>query len=186
MEWELAVDKLEAGESDFIVPVLVGEYISLADGSKALKKFGAFGGVAGKPWPDEFSTTCKTRTIKQTMQKLFKIQGIHLDPEKVSAASKDIQAALVRTLQTQRVGVLADPSVAAAFGYSALICCCNPDGLLELDAANDEVDELAKLCPNHKVLQNPSVRQFQKEMDRFQPNCLVFIGHGDVPHCEEI
>jgi hypothetical protein len=95
MEWELAVDKLEAGESDYIVPVLVGEYISLADGSKELKKFGAFGGVAGKPWPDEFSMTCKTRTIKQTMQKLFKIQGIHLDPEKVSAVSKDIQAALV-------------------------------------------------------------------------------------------
>jgi hypothetical protein len=82
-----------------------------------------------------------------------------------------------------RASAVVNTTVASAVsrGVKTLICCCNPDGLLELDAANDEVDELAKLCPNNKVLTNPSVRQFQQEMDRFQPNCLVFIGHGDVP-----
>jgi hypothetical protein len=75
-EWELAVDKLEQGKADYIVPVLVGEYVDVASGAgKALKKFASFGGVGGCPWPDEYSTTCKTRTVKQTMQKLFSIQG---------------------------------------------------------------------------------------------------------------
>jgi hypothetical protein len=70
MEWELAVDKLEAGDSEYIVPLLVGEYIDSGHG-RALKKFSAFGGLPNKPWPDAYSTTCKTRTIKQTMAKFF-------------------------------------------------------------------------------------------------------------------
>jgi hypothetical protein len=385
MEWELAVDKLEAGESEYIVPVLVGEYISLADGSKALKKFGAFCGVAGKPWPDKLSTTCKTRTIKQTMQKLFQIQGIHLDPERISTASKDIQAALVRPPQKQLgskplvardpaagpvqgqpqgqghvqgtgattvhpgkanpyvflshawgkdqmgrdnharvakindrlkyqnidtwfdsqgdmkddtvlamtngidacdlvivfvtrayidkckkkgndncklelnyaythktverlVSVVMEPgcgapaswdgpvsayvgthlyigcmgdddsdfdnatlelakkihekfderippssraqprasavantatvSSAVSSGVKILICCCNPDGLLE--AANEEVEKPTKICPNHKLLKNASVGDFEEAMHDFKPKCVVFIGHGGV------
>ena len=78
-EWELAVDRL-ALEPTYIVPVLVGEYTETAEYGKIYQKFGAFAGLPGKPWPDKYSTTCRTRTIKQTMEKLFSVQGIHCDP----------------------------------------------------------------------------------------------------------
>jgi hypothetical protein len=99
-EYELAVDKL-GEDSKYIVPVLVGEYVSV-DGTEMLKKFSAFGGLKGKgkggefrTWPDEYSMTCKTRTIKQTMEKLFSIQGIHLDPQEMETAVDRIRTALV-------------------------------------------------------------------------------------------
>jgi hypothetical protein len=99
-EYELAVDRLQE-DSTYIVPVLVGEYVSV-DGAEMLKKFSAFGGLKGKGkggefrrWPDEYSTTCKTRTIKQTMEKLFSIQGIHLDPQQMEIAVDRIRTALV-------------------------------------------------------------------------------------------
>lgn len=84
-EWELAVDKLDAN-SKYIVPVLVGEYVDIDIGSaggssssgKALKKFNAFGGLRGKPWPAQHSTTCATRTVKDTMGKFFAIQVLVL------------------------------------------------------------------------------------------------------------
>jgi hypothetical protein len=65
-----------------------------------LKKYNAFGGLKTKDgklrkWPDEYSTTCKTRTIKQTMETLFSIQGIHLDPQQIEAVVDRIRTALV-------------------------------------------------------------------------------------------
>jgi hypothetical protein len=97
-EYELAVDKLEV-DSKYIVPVLVGEYVRV-DGADMLKKFNGFCGLKGKDgelrkWPDKYSTTCKTRTIKQTMEKLFSIQGIHLDPQQIEIAVDRVRAALV-------------------------------------------------------------------------------------------
>ena len=98
-EYELAVDKLEE-DPKYIVPVLVGEYVS-AGGEDVLKKFNGFGGLKAKSGnirkcPDEYSTTCKSRTIKQTMEKLFSIQGIHLDPQQIEAAVDLIHTALVQ------------------------------------------------------------------------------------------
>jgi serine/threonine protein kinase len=94
-EWEAAVDKFEL-DSKYIVPVLIGEYVKVADSNgEALKRFGSFGGIPGKPWPDSCSTTCKDRTIKQLMAKLFSIQGIHLDPKDIATASKRIHDALL-------------------------------------------------------------------------------------------
>jgi hypothetical protein len=97
-EYELAVDELE-DDPKYIVPVLVGKYVRV-DGAEMLKKFNGFGGLMGKDgefrkWPSEFSTTCKTRTIKQTMEKLFSIQGIHLDPQQIETVVDRIRNALV-------------------------------------------------------------------------------------------
>ena len=91
-EWELAVDKL-ARDPLHIVPVLIGEYVQAGMGMgigarrgsspQLYQKFSAFGGLPARTldfgqdrgWPDAHSVTCKTRTIKQTMSALFKING---------------------------------------------------------------------------------------------------------------
>jgi hypothetical protein len=88
-EWELAVDKLSS-DSKCIVPVLVGVYKH----GGGLFKFDAFGGLDDQPWPAECSASCGTRTIKDTMEKLFSIQGIHLDPGAVDLACDLVQGAL--------------------------------------------------------------------------------------------
>ena len=72
-EWELAVDKL-ARDPLHIVPVLIGEHVE-DSGRRLYEQFGAYGGLPNQPWPDAHSVTCKTRTIKQTMSALFKING---------------------------------------------------------------------------------------------------------------
>ena len=92
-EWEIAIDRLEQGETTFIIPLLVGEYLEV-DGNSLLKKFNAFGGLPGKPWPDTYSTTNKKRTIKQTMQALFAVQGIHVDPHNIAGSLPQILQAL--------------------------------------------------------------------------------------------
>ena len=73
-EWELAVDKLTTGQRTYIVPVLLGRYVSVAKGGEALQKFGAFGEFNSNSWPAAHSTTCRTRTICDTMQQLFSVQ----------------------------------------------------------------------------------------------------------------
>jgi hypothetical protein len=90
-EIELAVDQLES-DSSYVLPLLVGEYKD----ATLLKKFSAFGGLSGRPWPDEFSTTCSTRTINQTMSALFSVQGIHVDPDDISTSCDLIYTALAQ------------------------------------------------------------------------------------------
>ena len=92
-EWEIAIDRVEQGETTFIIPLLVGQYLEV-DGNSLLKKFNAFSGLPGKPWPDTYSTTNKKRTIKQTMQALFAVQGIHVDPHNIAGSLPQIQQAL--------------------------------------------------------------------------------------------
>jgi guanylate kinase len=107
-EYELAVDKFEAGDKSLIIPLLLGEYIiapSSGDypSSSALKKFQAFTGLPQKPWPECYSTTCKTRTIKQTMETIFSIQGIHIDPDSIPSSVDRICAALGQDEKRKRM-----------------------------------------------------------------------------------
>jgi tetratricopeptide (TPR) repeat protein len=91
-EIELAVDQL-AGNSSYVLPLLIGEYKEV-DGVRLLKKFSAFGGLTGIQWPEKHSTTCSRRTIKETMDILFSVQGIHVDPDDISASCDIVYAAL--------------------------------------------------------------------------------------------
>jgi serine/threonine protein kinase len=93
-EIELAVDKMVDGASKYVLPLLIGEYRDL-DAVRVLKKFSSFGGLPDKPWPEQFSTTCQTRTIKQTMDALFAVQGIFIDPDDISPSLELIHAALL-------------------------------------------------------------------------------------------
>jgi hypothetical protein len=91
-EIELAVDQL-AGNSSYVLPLLIGEYKEV-DGARLLKKFAAFSGLSGMPWPEKNSTTCSRRTIKETMDILFSVQGVHVDPDDISASCDTVYAAL--------------------------------------------------------------------------------------------
>ena len=82
-------------DSTAIVPVLIGEYSEVAGLGRVYKRFDAFGGLDGEPWPDAYSTTCRSRTIKETMNKLFEVQGIHVDPRNLDAALNRVCQALV-------------------------------------------------------------------------------------------
>jgi hypothetical protein len=83
--------------------------------------------------------------------------------------------------QVARACAAAVPDAAdtATGGFPVLICCCDPEGMLE--AATEETDALSILCPNSAIITNASVREFKHKMHSVQPSCLVFIGHGDVP-----
>ena len=96
LEYELAIDNWETDDT-FIVPVFVGEYIS-SGGQRALAKFSDFDVSA---YPDFHSPTCSHRTIRETMGKLFQIQGIHLDPEDMISATKRIVACLGKGAQIE-------------------------------------------------------------------------------------
>jgi energy-coupling factor transporter ATP-binding protein EcfA2 len=124
-EYELAVDKFEAGDKTLIIPVLLGEYITASTGddypsSTALKKFGAFAGLPKKPWPECHSTTCKTRTIKQTMDKIFSVQGIHVDPDSIPSSVERICAVLHQDGKRKRSMRLASFGKAIDLGQQML------------------------------------------------------------------
>jgi len=89
MEFETAVDILSV-EPEFVIPLCVGEYVPVSDGAssttRALVKFRDFD---ASNYPNVTSTTCGSRTVRETMQKIFFIQCIPIDPE-------DMYSAIVR------------------------------------------------------------------------------------------
>lgn len=87
LEIEVALDRTEAGTS-LVMPCFIGQYHTIdVDGKsqRFLQKFGSDGhGFDCSRFPDskhasEKSTT--TRTIRETMAALYKLQGMHVDPD---------------------------------------------------------------------------------------------------------
>ncbi|KAJ3033299.1 hypothetical protein HDV00_006515 [Rhizophlyctis rosea] len=80
MEWELALELYKHSRLH-IVPILVG---TNPDGMS--KKFNGW----RVPLPDVYTAHCKTRTVKETVQELMRIQGVFLDPEDPAPRLRDL------------------------------------------------------------------------------------------------
>ncbi|KAJ3029140.1 hypothetical protein HDV00_009720 [Rhizophlyctis rosea] len=80
MEWELALDLYNDWKLH-IIPLLVG-----TNPSGMYEKF--------KGWnaslPDVYTSHCKKRTVKETVQELLKIQGVFLNPEDLGPQVRDV------------------------------------------------------------------------------------------------
>mmetsp|Transcript_36785 Transcript_36785/g.57522 ORF Transcript_36785/g.57522 Transcript_36785/m.57522 type:complete len:271 (+) Transcript_36785:1-813(+) len=91
LEYELAVDRLEK-DPHFILPIHVGEYTTPA----TLTKFKDFN---PHNYPNHKSGSCQHRTIRETMSRLFAIQGIPLDPQDLQPCVDRIMGILDRGYQ---------------------------------------------------------------------------------------
>ena len=90
LEYEIAVKQFE-NDQEFIIPVFVGEYVTDTDGRRVLVQL-ANSDFDFSGFPRFHSPTCSRKSVRETMEALFKIPGVNLDPDNVGHASQEIRA----------------------------------------------------------------------------------------------
>jgi len=104
MEIETAVDMMDTNPG-FVIPLCIGEYIRVEEDSRlALLKFGEFD---ASQFPNVTSSTCSNRTIRQTIERLFSIQCIHVDPQDMTCPISRLTSLIVGSQLTTVASSLA-------------------------------------------------------------------------------
>jgi len=106
LEYEYALEKHEKGTA-IMLPLVVGKYV---DGG-LYKPFGAFG-VTQYPDAKHFSAK-STRNIRETMEQLFKIQGLKTDPASFGDKMKEITGKIEEGLK--KFNRLGEPKAAETY-----------------------------------------------------------------------